>query len=94
MSFSKPAELEEAVVIYETTYCGFCVLAKKLLSSRNIKFARVNVSDEAEARVWLLETSGQRTVPQIFVHGRPIGGYTELAKLERSGELQQMLLNT
>ncbi len=91
MSFSKPADFEEPVVVYQTRWCGFCGLAKKLLSQRGVPYATVDVTRDAAARAWLLDTSGQQTVPQIFVHGESIGGFTELSQLDQSGALKEKI---
>jgi glutaredoxin len=51
----------------------------------------INVSGDHDARAWLVEATGRRTVPQIFIHGKSIGGFEELAALDRAGELQPLL---
>ena len=79
------------VVIYRTPYCGYCVMAKRLLEKKGVAFTEIDVSGDAAARAWLRETTGQLTVPQIFISGRPIGGYSELAALDRSGKLDALL---
>jgi glutaredoxin 3 len=79
------------VTMYTTRTCPYCVAAKRLLSSRGIAFEEVDVSGDRDKRAWLVDTTGRRTVPQIFILGRPIGGYEELAELDRSGELRTML---
>ena len=79
------------VILYSTNWCPFCTAAKKLLERREIDYVEVNVEDDDEKRRWLAETTGQRTVPQIFIDGSPIGGYAELNNLDRSGELASML---
>jgi len=66
-------------------------MAKALLTRKGISFATYDVSGDAEARRWLVEVSGQRTVPQIFVRGDAVGGYQELAAMERSGALADAL---
>lgn len=86
-SFSKPEDFQEPVVVYGTPICGFCRMAKRLLTQREISFAWVDVSGDGDARSWLQEASGQRTVPQVFIHGRSIGGFSELSALDASGEL-------
>lgn len=91
MSFPKPTEFSEAVVVYETTFCSYCRMAKALLERKGIPFARYDVGGDREARQWLVEMSGQRTVPQIFVRGEAIGGYQELAAMDRSGALNEAL---
>jgi glutaredoxin 3 len=88
--FTRPEDCHEPVVVYETRFCGFCTMAKNLLRRRGIDFAAVNVGRDAEARRWLAEQSGQRTIPQIFVHGRAIGGFQELVELDRSGALETL----
>lgn len=80
-----------AVKVYTTRICGYCVAAKRLLKREAIEFDEIDVSNDPSSRHWLLEVSGQRTVPQIFIHDRSIGGYTELAALYRSGELDALL---
>ena len=66
-------------------------MAKRLLMSRGIAFEEVDAVGQRELRAWLLKVSGQRTVPQIFIHGQSIGGYTELNTLDRAGELLKLV---
>jgi len=87
----RPEDLTAPVVLYTTPWCGFCRAALALLLQRGIAHVEVDVVGNDAARDWLAEVSGQTTVPQIFVRGRSIGGYTELAALDRSGELDRML---
>ncbi len=77
--------------MYSTTYCGYCVRAKMLLQRRGIAFEEIDVTDDDEKRDWLRRTTKRRTVPQIFIHGQPIGGSDELHALDRSGELARLL---
>lgn len=77
------------VVIYTTGYCGYCHAAKRLLAAKNIPFEEIGCDGRQDLRAWLVSASGQRTVPQIFINGEPIGGYSELARLEQSGTLAQ-----
>jgi glutaredoxin 3 len=79
------------VQVYSTVSCAFCVRAKSLLSRLNIAFDEVDVTEDFDKRDWLVSATGQRTVPQIFIDGRSIGGFTELAALERKGELQGLI---
>lgn len=82
------------IVIYTTTYCPYCVAAKRFLQQRGLEFEEIDVTDADDLRQWLVEVSGQRTVPQIFIHGRPIGGYTELVELAQNGELEALLTSS
>ena len=76
------------VIVYSTSMCPFCVQAKRLLTERAIPYDEVDVSDDAELRAQMVERAGgKRTVPQIFIDGRSIGGYEELAALDAAGEL-------
>jgi len=75
------------VTVYSTNSCGYCVRAKALLSKLGIKFEEVDVSSDADKRAWLVQTTGRRTVPQIFIKGEPIGGFDELAAMNAAGKL-------
>ncbi len=91
-TFKKPSEFGTTVVIYVTEYCGFCRMAEGLLRRKSIAFEAVDVTNSGDARSWLVETTGQRTVPQVFIHGRSIGGYSELSALDRAGKLAALLV--
>jgi glutaredoxin 3 len=79
------------VVLYATRTCGYCWAAEALLTERGIQFEKIDVSSDPATRKWLLEATQRRTVPQIFIDGRSIGGFTELAALDRNGKLDQLL---
>lgn len=79
------------VTIYTTGYCSYCTRAKQLLGKKGVAFVEVDVSDDDERRAWLVETTGRRTVPQVFIGERSVGGFDDLAALERAGELDRML---
>ncbi|HEY6462647.1 MAG TPA: glutaredoxin 3 [Polyangiaceae bacterium] len=79
------------VTIYTTRICGYCIAAKRLLAQRQIPYDEVDVSTDADKRAWLVTETGQRTVPQIFIKGESIGGYDELAALDKSGALSAKL---
>lgn len=87
-SFPRPESFEESVVVYGTLTCGFCAMAKLLLTKRGLAYGWFNVASNPEAREWLQEVSGQRTVPQIFINGNSIGGFSELRALDEGGELK------
>ena len=80
-----------AVVIFTTPFCGYCHVAKRLLSKKGVAFREVDVAARPPLRRWLVGATGRRTVPQIFLHGRSIGGYRELAAHERAGSLDRLL---
>jgi glutaredoxin 3 len=75
------------VQMYTTAWCGYCVRAKTLLESRGIPFEEITLDDEPGFRQRLIDLTGGWTVPQILIDGEPVGGYTELWQLDRSGQL-------
>ena len=77
--------------MYTTRWCGYCVRAKALLDAKGLEYEEINLDDEPNFRQKLMELTGGYTVPQILVDGDPIGGYTELWRLDRSGELDERL---
>ena len=79
------------VQIYTTAWCGYCVRAKALLDSRGIAYEEISLDNDAHFRQKLLDLTGGWTVPQILVDGKPIGGYTELWRLDKSGRLAEQL---
>lgn len=67
-------------------------MAKRLLAAKNVEFYGINVAEAPEKREEMLAlANGQRTVPQIFIHGQHIGGFTDMAALEQRGELDPLL---
>jgi glutaredoxin 3 len=75
------------VRIYTTRWCAYCVRAKALLEQRGIPYEEVSLEDDPHFRQTLIDLTGGWTVPQILIDGRPIGGYDELYRLDRSGRL-------
>lgn len=79
------------VTVYTTSYCPYCVRAKQLLTGKGIPFEEINLEDKPEELTALKKRTGWKTVPQIFFGEELIGGFTELAQLNSSGELQKKL---
>ena len=79
------------VVVYTTQYCPYCVQAKALLKHKGVAFEEVDVGEDDVLRARVVELSGRRTVPQIFIDDKPIGGYDELRTLDDQGELDRLL---
>ena len=75
------------VTVYTTGFCGYCSQVMALLARHGIAFTEVNVEDHPGLPGQLLAKSGRRTLPQVYVGGRYVGGAAELAALDRSGEL-------
>jgi glutaredoxin 3 len=80
-----------AVTIYTGSFCGYCLQVTALLKRRGIPYAEVSVEDEPGLREKLLARSGRRTLPQVYVGERYIGGADELRALDASGELTQLM---
>jgi GrxC family glutaredoxin len=79
------------VEVYTTPFCPYCVRAKRLLTERGIPFDEVDVADDDALRADLIRRTGRRTVPQIFIDGRGIGGFEELAELDAHHELDALV---
>jgi len=80
------------ILLYTTQFCGFCLAAKRLLATKGFDFEEINVGFDPERHAEMTARSGGGyTVPQIFIQGRHVGGYDELAALERAGELDAWL---
>lgn len=83
--------LNPRVRVFSTTYCGWCRRAEQLLDHHGIAFEAIDVTDDPQARAFLVEQSGgRRTVPVIFLDSSPIGGYQELARLMATGGLDHL----
>jgi glutaredoxin 3 len=80
-----------AVTIYTTRVCPYCIAAKRLLQSRGIAYDEVDVTADPAKRAWLVEATGRRTVPQIFIGTEAIGGYDDLSALDMAGDLRAKL---
>lgn len=89
---NKKEQIMNKVEIYTTKVCPYCVKAKNLLIKKGVIFTEIDVSDDPNARETLLvKAEGRRTVPQIFIDDKPIGGCDDLYALENSGELDILL---
>ena len=89
---SRVESQRKEVVMYSTNWCGYCQRARNLFERKGVAVHEIKLDDEPDQRpVMLQRTGGQRTVPQIFVGELHVGGYDELAALDRSGELNKLL---
>lgn len=79
------------IQIYSWTICPFCVRAKDLLTRKGLKFEEINLDGKDEELNALRARTGLRTVPQIFIDGKLIGGFSEIAALEKNGELDKLV---
>ena len=80
------------VVIYTGPMCNYCSAAKHLLNKKKINFEEIDIGYDDEKREEMLKKSnGARTIPQIFIGEKHIGGYVELRALDRDGKLNSLL---
>ena len=82
------------VLIYTGPLCNFCSAAKHLLNKKKISYEEIDIGyDEQKKEEMLKKSNGAKTIPQIFIEEKHIGGYVELKALESKGELDKLLKN-
>jgi glutaredoxin 3 len=79
------------VLMYTTAMCPYCVNAKRLLAGKQVAVTEVRVDLEPHLRQEMMDRSGRRTVPQIWIGDLHVGGFTELWALDKKGELDKLL---
>ena len=83
--------MTQRVVMYATRYCPYCMRARSLLDDKGVEFQEIRVDNDWEKRREMEVKSRRRTVPQIFIGGRHVGGYDELRALDLAGQLDPLL---
>ena len=79
------------VLMYTTPFCPYCMRAKSLLEAKNVAFTDIDVAANPSLRLEMMERSGRRTVPQIWIGEQHIGGFDDMYLLEREGRLDDLL---
>ncbi len=79
------------VKMYTRRWCGYCTAAERLLDEKGVPYENIDTTGDHDTRRWLAEATGRTTVPQIFINGRPVGGYDDIKALDRKGELDKLL---
>ena len=80
------------VVMYSTAVCPYCIRAEQLLRNKGVaEIEKIRVDLQPELRVEMMEKTGRRTVPQIYINGEHVGGFDDLASLNHAGELDALL---
>lgn len=79
------------ITMYCTSWCGFCAMARRLLESKGQSWEEIDVDAESGRRDEMIQRSGRRTVPQIWIGEQHVGGYDDLIALERAGRLDALL---
>ena len=80
------------IVLYTTEWCGYCIRAKLLLDARALEYEEISLDDDPAFRQRVWDIGGQWTIPLVVIDGVPVGGYHELAALDRSGRLAERLV--
>ena len=79
------------VTVYTSDWCPYCRRAKDLLTQKHVVFSEINVDDEPKFREEMIARSNRRTVPQIFIGDKHVGGCDDLIELDRSGGLDRLI---
>ena len=83
-------EVMRRMTVYTTDPCGYCRTAKALLAKRRIPYEEINLARDPEGRAELVRLTGMMTFPQVVIDGEPLGGYQELVKADRDGQLAEL----
>ncbi len=80
------------VSMYATGVCPYCMMAERLLRTKGVaEISKIRVDLDPEKRVEMMQKTGRRTVPQIYIGEHHVGGYEDLAALEHAGKLDELL---
>ena len=79
------------ITIYSSKFCGFCVAAERLFKSKEIEYKLIKVDEDPSQFEHMIEITGRRTVPQIFIGDHHVGGFDELSAINQTGELKTLL---
>ena len=82
---------QPAVTLYVSDWCPYCERARGLFAQKKVEFSEINVEDDAKLREEMIARSNRRTVPQIFIGDKHVGGCDDLFELDRSGELDRLI---
>ena len=80
-----------AVRVYSSLFCPYCVMAKRLLDDKGVRYQEIRVDQDPVQRQEMMRITGRRTVPQIFVGETHVGGFDDLSALDRAGKLDPLL---
>ncbi len=81
------------ILIYTANRCGYCVMAKRLLDSKNVAYTEINVDERDGQREEMMRKTQRRTVPQIYIGDFHVGGFDDLNALNKAGKLDELLTN-
>lgn len=79
------------VTVYSTAVCPYCVRAERLLEAKGVAIQKIRVDLDPEQRVLMMQKTGRRTVPQIYIGDTHVGGFDDLYALDQAGRLDPLL---
>ena len=79
------------ILIYSGRFCGYCVAAERLFKSKNAEYELIKVDEDPAMFDHMMEITGRRTIPQIFINDYHVGGFDDLTALNQSGKLDELL---
>ena len=79
------------VIMYSTRFCPYCMMARRLLKKKGVEYQEISVGGDRDLWVEMEQRSGRNTVPQIFINNESVGGYDDIARLDQSDALDQLL---
>lgn len=82
------------VLMYSTTICPYCMMARRLLDRKKVAVEEIKIDCDPAKRNEMMQRSGRRTVPQIFIGETHVGGYDDLSALDRTGQLDALLTHS
>ena len=81
------------VVMYSTAVCPYCTMAERLLKAKGVdEIEKIRIDIDPEQRALMMQKTGRRTVPQIYIGETHVGGFDDLSALDREGKLEPLLL--
>ncbi|MBL4712198.1 MAG: glutaredoxin 3 [Gammaproteobacteria bacterium] len=88
---SNTNESQAKIIIYSGRMCGYCAAAERLFQSKNAEYELIKVDEDPAQFEEMMQKTGRRTIPQIFIGDYHVGGFDDLAELSHSGKLDELL---
>ncbi len=88
---SESNSLKPKIIIYSGKFCGYSTAAERLLDSKNAEYESIKVDEDPEQFEHMMEITGRRSIPQIFIDELHVGGFDDLSALNQSGKLDELL---
>ena len=79
------------IIIYSGRFCGYCTAAERLFQSKKAEYELIKVDEDPAQFEHMMEITGRRTIPQIFIDDFHVGGFDDLSALNQSGKLDELL---